>query len=110
MGELMLAFIIWAVLGLAFVGLGIYDILSKKEVAFGFWANAKTFEVKDVKAYNKALGILWIVFGVVFILIGLPMLGGTNSAGIIITILGTMFEVIAAMVIYITVIEKKYRK
>ena len=108
--EHLSAFIIWAILGVAFIGLGIYVIFSKKEAAFGFWANAKTFEVTDIKAYNKALGILWIIYGVGFVLLGLPILEGANSAGIVLTILGTMFEAIVAMVIYITVIEKKYRK
>ena len=32
----MLAFIIWLAVGLSMVALGIYAILAKKEVAFGF--------------------------------------------------------------------------
>lgn len=106
----MAAFIIWALCGLFFVGLGIYDYRAKKKVPFGFWANAETFPVENVTAYNRALGILWIVFGAVFVLLGIPLLAGQNSPVIVISILGAMLEAIAAMVVYVTVIEGKYRK
>ena len=46
---MLLGFIIWAVMGLLFVGLGIYAFLSKREVPFGFWTNADVFPVEDVK-------------------------------------------------------------
>lgn len=106
----MAAFIIWLALGAAFIVLGIYAALSKREVAFGFWANAKMFPVEDVKGYNRAVGKLWGVFGAVFVLLGIPLLPGQNTGFIIISILGCMAEAITAMVIYVTVIEKKYRK
>ena len=46
----MFAFIVWTALGAAFVLFGIFAAHSKKEKAFGFWANAKMFPVKDVRA------------------------------------------------------------
>lgn len=106
----MLAFIVWLALGVAFIALGVYAILSKKEVAFGFWANAKMFPVQDIRGYNHAVGKLWCVFGIVFALLGIPLLPGKNTGYIIISILGCMAEVIAAMVVYVTIIEKKYRR
>lgn len=106
----MLAFIVWLALGVAFIALGVYAILSKKEVAFGFWANAKMFPVQDIKGYNHAVGKLWCVFGIVFALLGIPLLPGQNTGYIIISILGCMAEAIAAMVVYVTIIEKKYRR
>ena len=105
-----MAFIIWLIVACAFIGLGIYSFVSEKEVPFGFWANAEQFLVEDVKAYNKALGKLWCAFGVVFALLGIPLLDGQNSAGVLISVVGTMMAAIAVMVIYVTVIEKKYRK
>lgn len=104
-----IAFLIWAAVGVAFIVLGIYDFFSKKPVAFGFWANAEVFPVKDVRGYNRALGKLFIVFGVLFVLLGLPMLAGENSPWIVISILGVLAETIGTMVVYVTVIEKKYR-
>lgn len=105
-----MAFIIWLLVSIAFIILGIYSCCSKKEVAFGFWVNADTFLVNDVKAYNHAVGKLWIVFGIVFGVLGIPLLRGQNSPLIILSILGVMVEAITAMVIYVTVIEKKYRQ
>lgn len=110
MREEMLTFIIWASMGVAFVIFGIYCFFSKKAKPFGFWANAKTFPVSNVKKYNQALGKLWMVFGMLFALIGLPILEGENSPGIILMILGAMVLSIGAMAVYVVVIERKYRK
>lgn len=109
----MTAFIIWAICGLCFIGMGIFDFFSKKEKPFGFWANADSpsaLQIENVKAYNRALGILWLVYGILFILLGIPLLAGQNTPYILLSILGTMFISIAAMAVYVTVIEKKYRK
>ena len=73
MTEAGIGFIIWALAGAAFIGLGIYCIFSKKSAAFGFWANAKMFEVEDVRGYNRALGKLWCAYGIGFILLGIPL-------------------------------------
>ena len=110
MEEKFMAFTIWAILGLLFIIMGIYCMKSRKTKPFGFWANAEVIQVKDVKGYNRALGILWCVYGVLFILIGLPLLNGQNSGLMIITMLGTMFISIGAMVVYVVEIEGKYRK
>ena len=110
MEEGKIAFIIWAVLGVFFVVMGIYDMTSKKEKPFGFWANAEVAPIEDVKGYNRALGKLWCVYGVLFTLIGLPLLNGQNTGLLIMTMLGTMFLSIGAMVTYVVGIEPKYRK
>ncbi|MBQ8147979.1 MAG: hypothetical protein IJ040_04220 [Lachnospiraceae bacterium] len=104
----MVAFIGWSTVGILFVGLGIFAFFAKGPM--GFWANAKQFEVSDVKSYNRAVGILWCVFGVIFVALGTPLLMEQNTPYIILSILGAMFEAIAVMVIYTVVIEKKYRK
>jgi hypothetical protein len=106
----LLGFLIWALVGLLFEALGIYSIVSKrgKQVAFGFWANAKVFPVEQVKEYNRTVGKLWCIFGAVFIILGIPLLL-ENKALIILSIIGVMFEAIVTMVIYTIKIEKKYR-
>ena len=76
----------------------------------GFWANAELFEVTDIKKYNRAMAKLFSTYGIFFILLGIPLLSGQNSPWIILSILGGMLETIIAMVVYTTVIEKKYRK
>ena len=110
MTEMMLAFTIWSIIGLLFIILGIYAFFSKKAQPMGFWANAKMFEVTDVRKYNAAMGKLFIGFGMIFIILGLPLLSGQNSALIILSAFGVMAEVILMMAIYTIVIEKKYKK
>lgn len=105
-----IAFIIWALIGVLFIAMGIYDLSSKKAKPFGFWANAEVASIEDVRGYNRALGILWCVYGVLFVLIGLPLLAGQNSGSIIISMLGTIFISIGAMIAYVVGIEPKYRK
>ncbi len=104
------AYLIWSLVGLAFIGMGAYVFFSKRAAPFSFWANAKTFPVADIKAYNRALGKLWTVYGAVFLLLGLPLLDGQDTPWILLSVIGTMLEAIVAMAVYITVIERKYRK
>lgn len=59
MEERLIAFVIWAIMGVLFIAMGIYDLNSKKAKPFGFWANAEVAPIEDAKGYNRALGILW---------------------------------------------------
>lgn len=109
MAEGVIGFIIWCMIAVVFMAIGIGCLFAKTPV--GFWANSnKQVEVTDVKAYNKAMCILWIVFAVVLILLGLPLLAGQNSPLIIISVFGVFVEIIILMLVYVFVIEKKYRK
>lgn len=102
-----MGFIIWAVVGAIIILMGIKDIFSKKAAVF--WANVEQFPVNDIKGYNRATGILFILYGIIFIVLGLPLLSGQNSPVILLSVLGVMLETIALMAIYIIVITKKYR-
>ena len=109
-GEMQIAFVVWIIIGICFILYGIFVMHSKKNKAFGFWANAEMFAVKDSKKYNRALGKLFIGFGSVFSLLGLPLLKGEESGLLILSMIGTMITVIVTMIIYVIVIESKYRK
>lgn len=110
MEERSMVFIIWAIMGLLLIIMGIYTLKSRKAKPFGFWANAEVPPVEDVKGYNRALGILWCVYGVLFTLIGLPLLDKQNTALIIVPILGAMLISVGTMIVYVVIIEPKYRK
>ncbi len=107
MDENIVAFLIWAAMGAIFTAMGINAFFSKKPV--GFWANAKQFKVNDIKKYNFAVGKLFIAFGIIITLLGLPILSGIDGL-IIISILGTMFSTIAIMAVYMIVITPKFEK
>ena len=53
MEERLMAFIIWAILGVLFIVMGIYCLKSKRVRSFGFWANAEVKPVEDVKGYKS---------------------------------------------------------
>lgn len=108
MASTTIAFIIWSLIGCMFICMGIYSCVSKTPM--GFWANAEVFEVSDVKKYNYAMAKLFCIFGMVQIVLGIPLLAGQNSAWILLSVAGIMIESIAAMIVYSLVIEKKYKK
>lgn len=91
-----------------FISLGMNALQSKEAV--GFWANVKMFEVTDVRKYNKAMCKLFCVLGVVFVFLGVPLLLPKNSVWILFSVIGVMAEVVVAMAVCVTVIEKKYKK
>ena len=102
----MKGFIIWVLLGVIIVALGIRDLFAKKPARF--WANIETIRVSDVKGYNRATGTLFILYGIIFILLGLPLLGGQNTPLILLSVVGVMFETIIIMAVYSLFIVKKY--
>lgn len=102
-----IGFIMWALFGCFMIGLGIRAFFSKKAV--GFWANIKTFPVNDIRGYNRATGKLFIAYGFIFIVLGMPLLSGQNSPYILFSVLGVMIETIAVMAIYSLSISPKYK-
>lgn len=103
------AFFAYALIGLFFLIIGIRCFRSDKPS--GFWANAEQFEVTDIRAYNNAMGKLWIVVALLFTALGLPLLTSANILVVIlVSVVGTMLICIGIMIFYTTVIEAKYRK
>ena len=100
-------FILWTVMGLLFIGNGLRCFNAKKPT--GFWANGATAAVEDVKSYNRAMGKLWLVYGIVLIVLGIPLLLG-NGLWILLSCIGAMVEAVGSMAVYTLYIEKKYRK
>lgn len=103
----LLGFILWSAVGIIMICFAIYSRFSKKPMRF--WANTGVFEVTDIKKYNYAVAKLFLMFGLVLIVLGIPLLA-ENSAWIMLSIAGVMIESIVAMVIYSLVIEKRYKK
>lgn len=52
MEERLIAFVIWAIMGVLFIAMGIYDLNSKKAKPFGFWANAEVAPIEDAKGLS----------------------------------------------------------
>ena len=50
-----------------------------------------------------------VCYGIIFVVLGMPLLSGQNSPYILLSVLGVMTETIVTMAIYTLVIEKKYK-
>lgn len=103
----MAGFIMWAAGGCLIIALGISAFGAKKEA--GFWANVRPLPMKDVKGHNRAVGKLFITFGLVMILLGLPLLTGSGAA-VVVSVVGMMLETIVSMIVYTLAIQPKYEK
>ncbi len=101
--------IIWSIVALILAGLGIWAFVAKKPV--GFYSGVKPPEVTDVKGYNRAVGILWIVYAVMFELLGISILFLDEKPLLfLVPILGTVVISIALPIAYNQLILKKYKK
>lgn len=103
----MFAFILWTLCCCLLLGIGVSSFFAKKPV--GFFANAKPFPVKNVKGYNRACGILFICYSLVCMAAGIPLLFPQNSIVILFSVGGMVIATIALILVYVLVIEKKYR-
>lgn len=104
-----LGFAIWSAVAFVMVGIGVYDLRTDGQAEVGFWASIKTPPMRDVKAYNRAVGKLFIAYGLIMILLGLPLLAG-NALLVILSIVGIMLESIVFMAVYTVGIQGKYEK
>lgn len=104
---MLIAFIIWSITAVLFLGIGIVGRKSKEAV--GFFTFVKPPKVTDINRYNHAVSVLWMVAAVVFEIIGVPLLFlEQNSPMSILLIFGVVVFVLGMMIAYFR-IEAKYK-
>lgn len=102
-----MAFIIWTIISIVFVYIGITT--RKSNIPVNLFTFGDVPKVNDIKGYNKEVSNLWLVFTILFEMIGISLLFiKQNSPLVILIVLGVVFLVIGMMVTY-TKIESKYR-
>lgn len=102
-----MGFFIWILITLIFVYIGI--TIRKSNIPVNLFTFGDAPKVNDIKRYNKAVSNLWLVFTILFEMIGISLLFiKQNSPFIILIVLGVVFLVIGMMVMH-TKIESKYR-
>ena len=90
---------------LLFTGIGIYAWRRKKPMWFWSGSTVNETEISDVAAYNRANGIMWLVFSL--ILWGSTIIGAMNmKAGGILLMAGCTVGVPVLPIVY----GKIYRK
>ena len=106
---MLIVFCVWSLSSLLFVVFGICTLSAKKPMPF--WTHERKIEVRDVKAYNKAVAFLYFVYAFTILILGVPMLfSRQNSAGFIIPVLGLPIASILMIAVYAICIEAKYRR
>ena len=102
-----MGFILWTLITLVFVYIGITT--RKSNIPVNLFTFGDVPKVNDIKRYNKAVSNLWLVFTLLFEMIGISLLFiKQNSPFVVLIVLGVVFLVIGMMVAYIK-IESKYR-
>ena len=107
MGNI-IGFVIWAIGGVIIIGLGISAYFFKK--SGWLLGKHKPISINDIAGYNRAVGKLFVIYGVILIALGLPLLSGQNSPFILLSVLGVMIETIVIMAVYSLCIERKYKE
>lgn len=101
----MVGFIIWSLVAFLFIGLGISNFYAKQAV--GFWAGIPAPEIEDIKGFNRFVGWMWIIYGGLMLLFGIPLLFITqNSLLVILSLGGVVAETIAIMIVYTRVAQR----
>ena len=104
---MIIAFIIWTIVAILFMGIGISA--GKTKVPAGFFTFVDPPKVTDVKGYNHAVSVLWIVAAAIFELMGIPFLFlKQNSPMAFLIVFGVVVLIVGMMIAY-SRIEDKYR-
>lgn len=102
-----MGFILWTIISIVFVYIGITT--RRSSIPVNLFTFSDVPKVNDVKGYNRAVSNLWLVFTVLFEMIGISLLFiKQNSPFVVLIVLGVVFLVIGMVVAYIK-IESKYR-
>ena len=82
--------IIWLMItvpcSLLFTGMGIYAWRRKKPMWFWSGSSVREDEISDIPVYNRANGIMWIVYSLVFWVSVFMGLGDISAAGIVLAV------------------------
>lgn len=106
-GAIPFAVTIW-LCGLVFIAIGIYALKRKSPMHFWAGTTVKSDEISDIKAYNKANGIMWLIYGSGYIVSGLLALTSSVFIGTIISLALSVPGIIVLIIVY-TRIYNKYK-
>ena len=90
-----------------FTGIGIYAMRRKKPMHFYAGSEVKPWQIRDIPAYNRANGWMWILFSLGFWAAALLSLFNVSAAGMLVAL--TCLEGIPILVVVYRRIYKKYK-
>ena len=101
----MMGFIIWSTVALMILIVAAVTWRSRK--AAGFFTGVKPPEVRDVRKYNRAVAVLWIVYALLFEGLGIPLLFlEQNKALIAVILLGVPILTIGLVIAYQVILRR----
>ncbi|MBU3811947.1 MAG: hypothetical protein H9893_09890 [Candidatus Niameybacter stercoravium] len=106
MGESIVILVICLICAVIFLGIGLYALKTKTPIHFWAGTVVKSEEITDIKAYNRANAIMWLVYGSLYIVAGILGFWSITLASILIGL-----SCLPGLIILILVnrrIEKKY--
>ncbi|MEF9990553.1 MAG: hypothetical protein RRZ84_05800 [Romboutsia sp.] len=108
MRDFILSFIFISPVALIFILIGIYCF--KKKTPMHFWSGTtvKSSEIKDIKSYNRANGIMWILYGISYFLSFIIEIVFGKLIGSIFMVI-TCFGGLILMIIFYNKIYNKYK-
>ena len=95
-------------LAIFFTGIGIYAWKRKKPMWFWSGSTVNENEITDVPAYNRANGIMWICYSLIFWIAAVLGIFRVESAGVLVgvcTVVGAVVLIVVYKKIY-----SKYRR
>jgi len=108
-GNIMIYCIVMGICAMFMFGIGLVQIKSKKPVAFYSGENPPVVEnVRDVKAWNKKHGMMWMLYGMDIVL---GVVGGLivgDSPILVVIYCGSLLLPIVIMVLYHKKLVKDY--
>ena len=92
--------------GIMYFLVGIYAWRLTKPMHFWSGLKVREKDLKDVKKYNRANGIMWMVYASVYIVCALIAHAGYMLSALIVMIVGSSIGLIILMYTYIKIYDK----
>ena len=91
-----------------FTGIGIFAWTRNKPMWFWSGSTVSENEITDVPAYNRANGIMWICFSLIYWVAAVLGIFRVEAVGVVIGV-GTLVGIVALILVY-KAICRKYRR
>jgi len=105
--NMIIAFIMWSIVAVLFLGIGISGRKSKEAV--GFFTFVKAPAVTDVNMYNRSVSMLWIIAAVILEIIGMPLLFLEQNSPLFVPVIFCVVALIIGMMIVYLRIQARYK-
>ena len=105
---MLIGLIVWSAVSLAIFGIAFHAWRSK--TAVGFYSGVKPPDVTDVRGYNHAVALLWIIYGALFEALGALITAPGQPLALRLVLIPAIAPLTIALIVAYERVLKKYRK